>query len=151
MRKLMILGMLFVGFFTQLQAEQAYTKYCNARYGFCVKHPVDFGMAPAPANNDGRRFYDDEGFSMSVYGSYNALDYSLRAQMLEDSKDFDSVTYQVIKGSWYVLSGYKGQDVIYKKTIMRGDIYYHLYIKYPIRYKDNYNAIVSQVSKSFKI
>ena len=150
-RFLIVVTIIFLGVYTPLQAQQTYTKYCNARYSFCVKYPVEFGIAPAPANNDGRRFYDDVGFSMSVYGSYNALDYSLRGQMSEDKNDFDTITYQVIKNDWYVLSGYKGQDIIYKKTFMRGDIFFHLYIKYPARYKNDYNAIVSQVSKSFYI
>ncbi|MEA3492723.1 MAG: hypothetical protein U9R27_12605 [Campylobacterota bacterium] len=149
-RFITVITILFFGFMTHLQAQQSYTKYCNARYGFCIQYPVDLGIAPAPTNNDGRRFYDDAGFSLSVYGSYNALSYSLREQMTEDKNNLDQVTYQVIKNGWYVVSGYKGADIIYKKTLMRGDIFYHLYIQYPARYKNDYNNIVSKVSKSFK-
>ena len=46
-----------------------YANYCNSRYGFCVDYPANFGMEPAPVNNDGRVFYDGEGFRMTASGS----------------------------------------------------------------------------------
>lgn len=140
------------GLTSYLNAQVVYTKYCNSRYGFCVERPVTFGMDPAPDNNDGRRFYDREGFSMSVYGSYNALEHSLNVEMKEEEKTFDVITYKTVKNNWYVLSGYKDDDIVYIKTYMSPDksIFYHLHINYPAKFKTEYNEIVSKVSKSFK-
>lgn len=134
-----------------VNAQEAYTKYCNARYGFCIKYPVNFGIEPAPTNNDGRAFYDNEGYFMRAYGSHNALDHSLKAEMKYEEKAFDVVTYQTIKNNWYVLSGYKDNDIVYIKTYMSPDksIFYHLRISYPAKFKTEYNAIVSKASKSF--
>ena len=98
---------LLLGAMTHVNAQQAYTKYCNARYGFCVEYPVNYGTEPASYNNDGRVFYDNEGYSMRAYGSYNALENSLEAEMREGEKEFDVITYRVSKNNWYVLSGYK--------------------------------------------
>jgi len=147
-----VMTILLVNFVTQANAQQAYTKYCNDRYGFCVEYPVNFGMKPAPTNNDGRVFYDTEGYSMRVYGSYNALDHSIKAEMKEEEKGFDIVTYRAAKNNWYVLSGYKDNDIIYLKTYMsrNKEIFYHLHMSYPAKYKTEYNKIVSKVSKSFK-
>ncbi len=155
MRRFMILVAIgYLALFAQLQAQSntmGYMKYCNSRYAFCLQRPVFLHMDEAPANNDGRRFYDNSGFSLRAYGSYNALSNSLREQMLEDRKDFDRVTYQVIRDGWYALSGYQGQNILYKKTYMRGDIFYHIYIIYPSKLKNNYDNMVSHISKSFYI
>lgn len=151
---MMLIVMGYLTLLLQAQAQSnsvGYTKYCNSRYTFCLQHPRYLQRDEAPANNDGRRFYDDMGLSVSAYGSYNALFYSLRDQMLEDSKDFDRVTYQTIKNDWYVLSGYKGKNIIYKKTYLRGEIFYHLYIIYPYQLNEHYKDIVSNISKSFQV
>ncbi len=151
-RIISVMSILLVIFVSQANAQQAYTKYCNARYGFCVEYPVNFGMKPAPTNNDGRVFYDTEGYSMRAYGSYNALDHSIKAEMKEEEKGFDIVTYRAAKNNWYVLSGYKDDDIVYLKTYMsrNKEIFYHLYMSYPAKFKTKYNKIVSKVSKSFK-
>ena len=61
-KKIMSVGaILLLVFVSTANAQQAYTKYCNARYGFCIEYPVNFGIEPAPTNNDGRAFYDNEG------------------------------------------------------------------------------------------
>lgn len=138
-------------FITQLYAQLPYKQYCNGRYALCVKYPVTFGVEPAPFNNDGRVFYDGEGFSMRVYGSQNALEHTMKDEMREEASQFDTVTYKVAKRNWYVLSGYSGRDIVYIKTYMRDDVFYHLHIKYPIKLKAEYGDIVSQVSRSFKI
>lgn len=147
-----VISVLLFGFVTQVNAQLAYTKYCNARYGFCVEHPVTFGKEPAPLNNDGRAFYDGEGYFMRAYGSHNALEHSIKAEMRSEEKGFDVITYRTAKNNWYVLSGYKDNDIVYIKTYMSKDkrVFYHLRIKYPAKFKREYNNIVSKVSKSFK-
>ena len=145
-----ILAILLVGFISQINAQQAYTKYCNSRFGFCVSYPVNFGMSPAPDNNDGREFYNREGFSMTASGMYNVLENSLKAEMKSQEEDFDTVTYRKVKNNWYVLSGYKDDNILYLKTYMGKETIYHLYIRYPARLKKEYDKVVSRVSRSFK-
>jgi len=147
-----VMAILLWGLVSQLNAQAVYTKYCNARYNFCVEYPVNFGIEPAPTNNDGRVFYDGEGYFMRVYGSYNALEHSLNDEMKYEEKEFDVVTYKTSKKNWYVLSGYKDDNIIYIKTYMSPNksIFYHLRISYPAKFKTEYNAIVSKASKSFK-
>jgi len=129
----------------------SYKNYCNARFGFCVEYFSTLGMHPAPTNNDGRSFFDNEGFSMSVYGSYNALHQSLQAHRDNFKSEFDTITYTPIKKNWYILSGYKGDDILYIKVIAKNDTFYTLYIKYPKRLKTQYNDMVTQTSQSFKV
>ena len=145
----MILVIGIFGFGSSVYASTNYDSYCNARFGFSTLYPTAFGMAPSSDNNDGRKFYDRDGFSMTVSASYNALDYSLRDEMRSMQQDFDKVTYRRLKGNWFVLSGYSGSDILYIKTYLANGTLYHLYMKYPYSMKRVYDSIVSNVSKSF--
>ena len=145
-----IIAIFIVSFMSQAYAEVPYEKYCNSRFKFCVLYPVTFGMGPAPDNNDGREFYDREGFSMTASGMYNVLENSLKEEMKSQEEDFDTVTYRKVKDHWYVLSGYKDDNILYIKTYMGKETIYHLYIRYPARLKKEYDKIVSKIAKSFK-
>jgi len=65
--------LLMLGLTISATAKMDYKEYCNARFGFCVLHPVTFGIKPAPVNNDGREFYDGNGFYMTASAMYNVL------------------------------------------------------------------------------
>ena len=147
------LGMIFIfifAFMSQAYAQMDYKKYCNARFNFCVLYPITFGMGPAPDNNDGREFYDRNGFSMTASGMYNVLENSLRDEMKSQEEAFDTITYQRIKNNWFVLSGYSDKNILYIKTYIVHDTIYHLYIKYPENRKKEYDTIISKIAKSFK-
>jgi len=137
-------------FTTNIHAEIPYKKYCNARFKFCVNYPVTFGMGPAPVNNDGREFYDADGFFMIASGMYNVLENSLKDEMKSQEEDFDTVTYRRMKNNWFVLSGYSGENILYIKTYIVEDTIYHLYIRYPTYLKKEYDEIVSDIAKSFR-
>ncbi len=131
-------------------SAQGYKKYCNARFGFCVAYPVGLSMSPTSDNNDGRKFYDHNGFILTASGMYNVLENSLRIEMKSQEEDFDTVTYRKVKNNWYVLSGYKENNILYIKTYMGKETIYHLYLRYPVELKNEYDKTVSKVSRSFK-
>ena len=124
--------------------------YRNDRFGFSVAVPAPFGMDPAPDNDDGRRFFDREGCSITVYGSHNVLDATVASEM-EDRKSFsfDSVTYERKGKDWFVLSGFKDDDIVYSKVFV-GDTLITLHISYPADLKADYDETVASVVKSFK-
>lgn len=129
----------------------SYEQYCNPRFNFCVDIDTRWGKEPSPSNNDGRSFFDGSGFKMSVWGSYNALNESLRQSMQNAKNDFDSVTYEAIRGNWYVLSGYKEANIVYIKVFLQNDTFYTLLMSYPRHEKDIYNPITARLSQSFKV
>lgn len=124
--------------------------YCNDRYGFCIEYPRDFIMEPPPENGDGRRFHDDKGFLMIASGINNVLDETLSEEMRSQSKDFDKITYRLKGKNWFILSGYKGSDVLYRKAYVGKGAMNHLYITYPVRQAKAYGETVTQISRSFK-
>jgi len=134
---------------TESVISQEYVEYCNKRYGFCVKYPSNFKLKSSPENIDGQGFYDDKGFSMSVSGINNFGD-NLENQIHFQSKNFETITYQTKKNNWFVLSGYKSSNILYLKTYVGKSSINNLYIQFPSNQKNEYNDIVTKISKSFK-
>ena len=130
--------------------SRGYINYCNERYGFCVKYPNYFKLKPSPENGDGQEFYDGKGFSMSVSGINNVTNDNLITEMNSQRKNFDNITYQINKNNWFVLSGYKGSNIVYLKTYVGRSSVNHLYIQFPSSQKNEYDNIVTNISKSFK-
>ena len=127
-----------------------YRTYCNARFGFCVDYPEWFGITPSSFNNDGRTMSDGRGFEMTVTGHYNVLDATLLTDMREQSRDFDSITYENSKENWYVLSGYSGNNILYYKTFVGPGAINNLRIRYPREEADAYSDYVTRASRSFR-
>ena len=149
--KLILFLILFLALFSlSANAKEPYNEYCNARFRFCVQYPANFGKGPAPVNNDGRDFYDNDGFYMTASGMHNVLNNSLQAERKSQEEDFDRITYRVSKKHFFVLSGYDGEDILYIKTYIGKDFIYHLYIRYPSNRKHYYDRYVSKISKSFR-
>lgn len=130
--------------------SQEYVEYCNERYGFCVNYPSNLKKERPPDNGDGQRFNDGKGFLMIVSGINNGLDDNLKTEMASQSKYFDKITYQTYKDNWFVLSGYKGSNILYLKTYVGRSSINHLYIQFPSSQKSEYDNVVTKISKSFK-
>lgn len=133
-----------------LVKAQEYSKYCNDRYGFCIDYPKDIGIEPAPDNNDGRRFYDRNGFFMTASGINNVTNETSQSEMQSQKKDFNVITYQTTGKNWFILSGYKDNNILYIKTYVGNGSINHLYIQYPIYLKAEYDEVVIRISRSFK-
>ncbi len=127
-----------------------FQQYCNGRYGFCVAYPRHFEADPEPANGDGRQLHDAKGFSMVVSGINNVINDSLESEMQSQSKDFDQITYQAKGADWFVLSGIKGTDILYRKVYLGPEAINHLWLRYPASQKKEYNPMVTKISRSFR-
>ncbi len=134
------------GVFTLAHAD---TRYCNARFGFCVSYPVDFKKEIEPANGDGQAFYDARGFSMIVSGMNNVLEYDLNSLEKSQHTAFDKITYQVRGKNWIVLSGYKKDTILYEKFYLNPQTINYLHLQYPKAMNTTYQTTVTQIVKSF--
>jgi len=131
--------------------QASFEQYCNARFGFCVDVDTQWGKEAAPVNNDGRSFFDGEGLRANVRGSYNALGERLREAMDNAKNGLDRVTYETMRGNWFVVSGYKGSDIVYTKVFLHNNTYYTLLITHSTALQKKYNAIVTRLSKTFRL
>jgi hypothetical protein len=146
---IMLMMILLINNVTAVNAQE-YKRYCNPRFGFCVSYPSYFNISPESKNKNGRHFYDYNGFVMITYARNNTLDETLQTEMQFESKDFDRITYRRKRKTWYVLSGYKGSNILYIKTYVGKKSSNYLHIEYPIDKKTEYDKIVTKISRSFK-
>lgn len=130
--------------------SQEYFTYCNPRYGFCVDYPVGFQMETPPDNGDGSNLFDGNGFKMTVSGINNVSEDTLESEIINQSRSFDEITYRKKGKNWFVLSGFKGSEVLYLKTFIGTESINHLYIRYPAGHKAVYDGIVDKISHSYR-
>ncbi len=136
-------------------SEDDWLEYKNSRFGTSIAYPASlFVPQPPPVNNDGRSFSGVGGtWSFFLFGQYNALEMTLGELEADDiaGGGYDSVTYRRGGEDWYVLSGYRGGDVFYRKLLRRddGETLHVFEISYPKQDKRTFDAIAARMAKSF--
>jgi hypothetical protein len=140
---------------TQLRAADNWLTYHNDRFGTTIDYPDRFKAEPPPANNDGRKFTSGDGAEFLVYGSFNALDFDLakfQDFILENLGRDRAVTYKAQGENWFVISGTNGANIFYQRHLLshRGELTESFSIDYPAAAKQDYDAIVARMAKSFR-
>lgn len=128
--------------------------YVNGRYGTTVDIPFDVFLAePEAENGDGRRFVSRDGSaSLTVFAGANvdrrSLSELVRAARV-DAAD-ERVTYERKGGRWYVLSGYAGPKVFYRKLLFSPDreVVHTIEIVYPAVAKPLYDPLTARIANS---
>ncbi len=127
--------------------------YSNERFGFSLSWlPGNYNVLEAD-NGDGVTVRDNKGFTMLAYGTYG---YMVMGQKMEDvlielSHGLD-VTYRRINDekSWFVVSGFAGEDIVYIKCFLRNDAACIVRMSYPKHKAEFYAPQVEKVMQSFR-
>jgi len=135
------------------QSGDGWTVYENARFGTAVEYPARlFALVQRSANGDGATFASDDGrLRFLVFGQHNYDGLGIRALAVRDAADdrFDDVTYRKTGRDWYVLSGYAGDDIFYRKAVLGRDGVVHvLEITYPPSEKGRMDPVVARMAGS---
>lgn len=127
----------------------SYNTYTNNRFGFSIEYPSNFKMGQVPTNNDGRQFSDGQ-CNITVFGSNNAMNETLNDNFSEAAIDVPhSISYQVHKKNYYILSYIKGNNIVYIKTFLNHGAFTQLNITYPSSLKSKYDPIVAHLVQTF--
>lgn len=128
--------------------------YVNARFGTAVEYPADV-LVPEPEseNGDGHRFHSADGrASLTVFAGHNVTDMDLRALVRSAHADAagDRITYERIGRRWFVLSGFRGENVFYRKLLLSpdGSVAHTLEIVYPASQKRLYDPLTARMANS---
>lgn len=148
------------------QNQPNYQSYHNARFAYSIAYPADvFAPQGESDNGDGQRFLSKDGRAeLIVYGGYAVDDKqdTLQKRFREASASRSDeqpprvVTYKLIKGDWFVVSGRAGGRIFYQKTILKktaGDspgVFKTLRIEYDESQNRDYGTIVARIVASFK-
>jgi len=134
--------------------------YSNARFGYSLEYPTALAPQPEPTNCDGRQFISsDKKKNLLAFGSYNALLLTveqLYKKTLDEYKEEGSiVTYKMKSDKSFVISGYKGGTVFYRKTIRRiidkeSEVDATIIFTYPSSEKSVFDKVTERISKSLR-
>ncbi len=126
--------------------------YANARFGYSLTYPADlFTPGPESENGDGRTFDGPDGARLLVFASHNALGSTVAAAFDEERLAPGlEVTYSVKKKDWFVVSGVKDGMIVYRKSILKDDVWHTLELTYPYGLKARIDPLVEGIVSSFK-
>ena len=141
----------------QTRTPHGYRTYHNARFDYSISYPADLLIPQGESvNGDGQRFLSKDGRAeLLVYGSYNSLNQTLNdvlTQETERSPDHPNrvVTYKVLRGDWFVLSGTENGQIFYQKTMLRDSTFKTFRIEYDESQKQTFDSITAIIARSFK-
>jgi hypothetical protein len=136
-------------------AKVTYRTYTNARFGYSISYPVGILIPQGePDNHDGQVFRSRDGHAeMRAFGRYNALNETLRSAFNSSVAGEDSsgreVTYKLLKGNFYVVSGRQNGKIFYEKTFLKGDTFKTFMIEYDEQERATYDPITARIARSF--
>ena len=135
---------------SNLPAQGGYKTYYNSRFGYSVSYPANILIPQGEADNgDGQIFRSRDGHAeMRVFGRYNVLNETLRSAF-NSAQEGKQVTYKVLRGNFYVVSGRQGGKIFYEKTWLKGDIFRTFMIEYDEADASTYDAITARIARSF--
>lgn len=131
------------------------TLYENARFGTRIEYdPTLFLPQAPPENGDGRSFRATDGQSgFFVFGQHDAFGFDAEERMREDIARgaFDHVSYRQHDTNWYVISGYRGDEIVYRRVIhgRQYEVIHVFEIAYPREQRALYDEPLRRMSLSF--
>jgi hypothetical protein len=137
-------------------AQEEFKTYTNVRYGYSIAYPAALLVPQGePDAGDGQKFLSKDGqASLLVWGSYNIDDRAIKdlyAEALEEQGEGGTkreVTYKVVKGGWFVISGFEGSSVFYRKTLLQRGTTYTFELRYPKDQKGLFEPLIEKISTS---
>ena len=136
-------------------AQVTYRTYTNARVHYSISYPVALLVPQGePDNGDGQVFRSRDGKAeMRAFGRYNALNETLRSALNSavagENSTGREVSYKLLKGNFYVVSGRQNGKVFYEKTFLKGDTFKTFMIEYDEEERATYDPITARISRSF--
>lgn len=137
----------------------SFNTYLNERFGFCIDYPFMFVALEESGSGDGRKFRAGNAM-LVVYRDFITDDdfiwernmkKAYTKALAEYEADNIQVAYKVVKKDFFVISGYDGESVFYRKTISpEPGVYATAVITYDRSEKILYDPLVERIFSSFK-
>jgi len=124
----------------------------NARYGFTVLYPAPLLPAvwPRPDGGDSRGFLArNEEAALRAYGRRLRPGEDLERERERIVASYDTVAYQALLDSAFVVSGYRADHIAYTKVVRRGPRLLTLEVEYPCDRRGLYDRVVEAVAPAF--
>jgi hypothetical protein len=134
--------------------DDGWIKYRNARFGTLADIPsAGFTWDRAPDNGDGQSWIGNDGGKITVAAGFLPENWDelrdLRLRWAVD--DGVNITYAPTGRDWFVISGRKGDNIYYTRTMRSEkcpDVAHNVYFEYPAERKSDWDNIVLRASNS---
>jgi hypothetical protein len=153
MKKLLILfSICLVLFVSQTAfAQNKWKIYQNARFGYSIAYPSDLLVPRGEADNGDGQIFAGKSAEMRVFGSNMLLNETMLKEFDAVVKERQNVSYKIYRKNFFVVSGASDGVIFYRKTIAKsGGAFVTFTIEYDESERETYDAIVTQIVKSFK-
>jgi hypothetical protein len=143
---------LIISAWSSVTGRNVYKTYANARFGYSIAYPSNLLEPQGESDNsDGQAFRAADGRAeMKVWGQFNVSRESLQSAYLNVVNEFGAnVTYKVLRSSWFVVSARIKGKIVYRKTVLRRDVYKTFEIQYDESLGSTYDPVTARVAKSF--
>lgn len=139
------------------EEEERWVTYQNERFGYSFYYPTAlFDAGQLPENGGGQSFISKDGRAkIVVFGTQNAENYTpaqYRKVILEEFGGYDKMDYSPTGQTWFVLSGFRGENIYYQKVMFScgGKIINALSVTFPTAEKPAYERLVEIIEDNFK-
>ncbi len=129
-----------------------YVSYLNDHHGFVLDYPDnlfhrDAGLDP----RHGQAFSTDDGTAdLLAYASPGGEEALRQQYESELAQPGQRVTYQVLRPDWFVVSGYEGPYIFYRRTFRRGDGLRTFRLRHLAEDQPYFDAVTERLSHSFE-
>ena len=132
--------------------EDVYVHKCILHNSCCFDYPQNLSVKYKTEHEitaaENKEFYMriSEGINLK-----NGKRVDIEKDREEMKKYFDKVIYRHMGKGWYVLSGYRGNEILYVKSYITPGYICRLQMWYHRRNKEKYDKRVTRISRSFKV
>jgi len=137
--------------------EDRWITYKNARFGYRFYYPSAlFEPGKLPENGGGQTFTSVDGRAkIVVFATLNSENFSpaqYRKIILKDFGGYDRMDYSPSGQSWFVLSGFRGENIYYQKVMFScgNRVINALSITFPTAEKPHYEELIEIIEDNFK-
>lgn len=130
-------------------------RYSNDLYGTEFEFPAQiFDVTPAPETNEGRQFLSRDA-TLEIFATENitgeGVDGLKRRVLKKEEGNGHDVTYSPSGQNWFVVSGFRGDQIFYEKYLLRDGVIHAFGMEFPVSAKPRYAPIIERIEDSFRV
>ena len=135
---------------------QQWETIASERYGFMIAYPGSVFTPRDAASEDGQVLTSHDGAARLVIGAFPndsaATMMEYRDQLLSENYSGADVDYAPIKRGWFVVSGTRGDMMIYEKAMFTcgGKLINSWALLYPVSERHIYDRVVEAVARTYQ-
>ncbi|MEI7608478.1 MAG: hypothetical protein WCJ64_13965 [Rhodospirillaceae bacterium] len=128
----------------------------NIKYSYRVCYPANLLVPQGESDaGDGQVFAGKDGAKLLVYGGYDVEGRSLADRMNSEKAEIvrrsGSVTYEALKGTWFVISGADSQGIFYRRAIAADERLATFQLTYPAALRAIYDEVAAKLSRCLRL